>query len=230
MMENSENSLTASLKHIFAALLSHFGARDWWPAETPFEVVAGAILTQNTAWRNVERAIVALKAEGPLTPESLLRLEPQRLEALIRPAGFFRQKAERLQLFSAYLMNHYEGDLSAMLSGPLQEVRDELLCCKGIGPETADSILLYAGERLSFVVDAYTRRLFGRLGLLQGTESYDQVRFMFMNHLPHDPELFNEYHALIVEQCKQVCRVTPRCGDCCLRHDCVAYGDGEPGF
>lgn len=225
----AENSVTASLMSIFEALLGRFGPRYWWPAETPFEVVAGAILTQNTAWRNVERAIDALKAEGPLTAETLLRLEPQRLEALIRPAGFFRQKAQRLQLFSAYLMNQYEGDLSAMLSGPLQEVRDELLRCKGIGPETADSILLYAGERPSFVVDAYTRRLFGRLGLLQGTESYDQVRFLFMSHLPHDPELFNEYHALIVEQCKQFCRVKPRCCDCCLRYDCDAYRGGELG-
>jgi endonuclease-3 related protein len=220
-------SLTESLNDIFNCLLAHFGALHWWPAESPFEVVVGAILTQNTAWRNVEGAIAALKAEMPLTTGNLLRIERQRLEELIRPAGFFRQKAERLQLFAAHLMNHHAGDLSAMLAGPLSEVRDELLQCKGVGPETADSILLYAGGRPSFVVDAYTRRLLGRLGLLQGQESYDQVRQMFMTHLPHNSDLFNEYHALIVEQCKQYCRTKPLCSGCPLQGFCVAYQSGD---
>jgi endonuclease-3 related protein len=222
-----EKPLTDCLNDIFNRLLAHFGALHWWPADSPFEVVVGAILTQNTAWRNVERAIAALKAEAPLAVSNLLRIERQRLEELIRPAGFFRQKAERLQLFAAHLMNHHAGDLSAMLAGPLSEVRDELLQCKGVGPETADSILLYAGGQPSFVIDAYTRRLFGRLGLLRGQESYDQIRQLFMTHLPHNSDLFNEYHALIVEQCKQYCRTKPLCSDCPLQGCCVAYQHGN---
>ncbi len=219
--------LTECLNDIFNRLLARFGALHWWPADSPFEVVVGAILTQNTAWRNVELAIAALKGEVPLTAGNLLRIDRQRLEELIRPAGFFRQKAERLQLFAAHLMNHYAGDLSAMLAGPLQDVRDELLHCKGVGPETADSILLYAGGQPSFVVDAYTRRLLGRLGLLQGHERYDQIRQLFMTHLPHNSDLFNEYHALIVEQCKQHCRVKPLCCDCPLQGDCAVYRRGD---
>ena len=219
--------LTGCLNEIFNRLLTHFGELHWWPAESPFEVVVGAILTQNTAWRNVERVIAALKDEAPLTVDNLLRMDRQRLEELIRPSGFFRQKAERLQLFSAYLRGRYVGDLGAMLRGPLQQVRDELLRCKGVGPETADSILLYAGDRPSFVVDAYTRRLFDRLGLLQGKESYDQIRQMFMTHLPHNSGLFNEYHALIVEQCKRYCRTKPLCCDCPLQCDCAAYLRGD---
>lgn len=222
-----EKSMTECLTNIFNQLLDHFGPLHWWPADSPFEVVIGAILTQNTAWRNVEGAIAALKAEMPLTVGNLLRIERQRLEELIRPSGFFRQKAERLQLFAVHLMSHHAGDLSAMLAGPLIEVRDELLKCKGVGPETADSILLYAGGRPSFVVDAYTRRLFGRLGLLQGRESYDRIRQIFMTHLPHNSDLFNEYHALIVEQCKQYCRTKPFCSDCPLQGCCVAFQIGE---
>lgn len=220
-------SLTDCLNDIFNRLLEHFGALHWWPADSPFEVVVGAILTQNTNWRNVERAIAALKVEVPLTADNLLKIERQRLEVLIRPSGFFRQKAERLQLFAAHLMKHHAGDLNTMLAGPLSEVRAELLQCKGVGPETADSILLYAGGRPSFVVDAYTRRLLGRLGLLQGEESYDQIRQMFMTHLPHNSDLFNEYHALIVEQCKQYCRTKPLCSDCPLQCCCVAYQRGD---
>ncbi len=226
-MEMMAEPLIERLNNIFNLLLTHFGALHWWPADSPFEVMVGAILTQNTAWRNVEIAITALKDEIPLTSDNLAQIDRLRLEALIRPSGFFRQKAERLQLFANHLINHYAGDLDAMLSGSLQQVRDELLRCKGVGPETADSILLYAGHRPSFVVDAYTRRLFGRLGLLQGKESYEQIRQMFMTHLPHNSELFNEYHALIVEQCKQYCRTKPLCRDCPLQADCVVYLRGD---
>lgn len=222
-----EKPLPECLNDLFNGLLTHFGPLHWWPADTPFEVVVGAILTQNTAWRNVEMAITALKDEMPLTAVALLQIDRLRLEELIRPSGFFRQKAERRQLFAAHLMNYHAGDLSIMLSGPLQQVREELLRCKGVGPETADSILLYAGDRPSFVVDAYTLRLFGRLGLLQGREPYEQVRQMFMTHLPHNSDLFNEYHALIVEQCKQYCRTKPLCCDCPLRADCAAFQRGD---
>jgi len=208
-----------SLCHRLAA---HFGPLHWWPADTPFEVVIGAFLTQNTAWRNVELAMAGLKQAIPLTPQALCDLSTQRLEELIRPAGFFRQKAQRLQLFSTYLLDRHQGDLAAMLSGPLPQVRDTLLRLKGVGPETADCILLYAAQRPSFVVDAYTRRLLKRLGLLTGDESYAVIRALFMDHLPHQVDLFNAYHALIVEQCKIICRKRPLCESCPLRPQCPA--------
>jgi endonuclease-3 related protein len=209
------------LLDIFSRLAAHFGPLHWWPAQTPFEVVVGAILTQNTAWRNVEYAIANLKAAAALTPAALAGIDRGELENLIRPAGFFRQKAERLQLFARHLLSRYGGDLAAMLSGSMQAVRVELLACKGVGPETADSILLYAGDRPSFVVDAYTRRLFTRLGLLGGSEEYEAIRALFMDNLPPDTDLFNEYHALIVEECKIFCRKrAPLCPACPLLADC----------
>lgn len=201
---------------VFDRLAGYYGPLHWWPAETPFEVVIGAILTQNTAWRNVERAIAHLRAAGVLTPAGLRELPRAELERLIHPAGFFRQKAERLQLFVDHLFFHHGGDLAAMLVGDLDDVRRELLARKGIGPETADSILLYAGGRPSFVVDAYTRRIFSRLGLLAGEESYEKIRSLFMENLPADSDLFNEYHALIVEHAKTLCRKDPLCLHCPL--------------
>jgi endonuclease III related protein len=208
------------LTEIFRRLLAHHGPLHWWPAESPFEMAVGAILTQNTAWRNVEYAIANLRAAAALTPASLRCLDRCELERLIRPSGFFRQKAERLQLFSAYLLESHDGDLPRWLAGPLPQVRRQLLDLHGIGPETADSILLYAGHRPTFVVDAYTRRLFTRLGLLRGEESYEQIRALFMDNLPADAEYFNEYHALIVEQAKTYCRKTPRCAGCPLQELC----------
>jgi endonuclease-3 related protein len=209
---------------IFDRLAAHFGPLHWWPAQTPFEVVVGAILTQNTAWRNVEYAIAYLQAAGVLTPAALRAIERGELENLIRPAGFFRQKAERLQLFVEHLFTRHGGELKELLDGPLETVRAELLSLKGVGPETADSILLYAGNRPSFVVDAYTRRIFSRLGLLRDDEGYEAIRALFMDNLPHETDLFNEYHALIVEECKVFCRKrTPLCAPCPLLAICP-YG------
>lgn len=208
------------LLFICNCLADHFGPLHWWPADTPFEVVIGAFLTQNTAWRNVEQAMAALKQAIPLTPQALCALQPQHLEELIRPAGFFRQKAQRLQLFAAYLLERHDGDLDAMLSGAMPQVRETLLGFKGVGPETADAILLYAAQRPSFVVDAYTRRLLKRFGVLQGDECYAVIRDLFMEHLPHQVDLFNAYHALIVEQCKIFCRARPLCENCPLRPHC----------
>ncbi|MBN1958696.1 MAG: endonuclease III domain-containing protein [Desulfuromonadales bacterium] len=206
---------------IYRQLFDHYGPRDWWPAETPFEVVIGAILTQNTNWNNVEKAISNLKAADSLTSGVISTLPREELEELIRPSGFFRQKAERLQLFSNYLADRYQNDLDRMLQRPLEELRQELLSMKGIGPETADSILLYAGRRPSFVVDAYTLRLFSRLGLLTGRENYDQIRQLFMSQLEQDVALYNEYHALIVIHCKDFCRKKPLCPDCPIRDICL---------
>jgi endonuclease-3 related protein len=216
--------MDSRLPEIFDRLVAHFGPLHWWPAESPFEVVVGAFLTQNTAWRNVEQAIANLRQASALEPGSLLALPRPRLETLIRPAGFFRQKAERLQLFTGILFSRHDGDLAAMLDGDLARVRGALLSLKGVGPETADAILLYAGERPSFVVDAYTRRLFTRLGLLEGGEGYESIRALFMDNLPHEVDLFNEYHALIVEECKTFCRKrAPSCAPCPLLA-CCPYG------
>lgn len=206
---------------IFEHLAGHFGPLHWWPAESPFEMAVGAILTQNTAWTNVEKAIDRLRQEHLLSVKAIVSLPPQRLEEMIRPAGFFRQKAHRLQLFAAHLLALYGGSLETMLDADLEEVRAELLGLKGIGPETADSILLYAGDHPSFVIDAYTRRLFSRLGLLGGDETYNTIRRLFMDRLPPEADLFNEYHALIVEECKRYCRKRrPLCPACPLESIC----------
>ncbi len=209
------------LLHTYQKLLNHYGPRNWWPAETPFEVVIGAILTQNTNWNNVEKAIANLRKGEALTLGAILNLPLETLEQLIRPSGFFRQKAERLQLFCRYLQEHHQGSLEHLFDRELNLVREELLQLKGIGPETADSILLYAGQRLSFVVDAYTYRLFGRLGILSGKEKYSAVRELFMSNLRQDVQLYNEYHALIVIHCKNFCRKKPLCDSCFFTEMCL---------
>jgi endonuclease-3 related protein len=211
------------LTAIFDLLLARFGPLFWWPADTPFEVCVGAILTQNTAWTNVEKAIAALKAADLLNFEGLSGVEPARLAELIRPAGYFNVKSQRLKDFVAWLEERHNGSLEAMFNGEWQELREELLKVRGIGPETCDSILLYAGHKPTFVVDAYTRRLFHRLGLLAADASYDETRRFFMNNLPNDAALFNEYHALIVEECKTYCRVRPLCAECPLARRCPYY-------
>jgi endonuclease-3 related protein len=209
-----------SLLEIFNCLFERFGPLEWWPAETPFEVCVGAILTQNTAWSNVEKAICALKQAGIMSPESLHGCDPEQLARLIRPAGYFNVKSRRLKDFSAWLFRNHQGSLERMFAGNWQELRAELLRVRGIGPETADSILLYAGNKPTFVVDAYTRRLFQRLGLLPEAAGYDHTRALFMNNLPEDVRLFNEYHAQIVEQCKRFCRSRPLCSGCPLYNPC----------
>lgn len=209
-----------SLEEIFSRLFERFGPLHWWPADTPFEVCVGAILTQNTAWSNVEKAIRALKQAGILTPEALQESDQELLARLIRPAGYFNVKSRRLKDFTAWLFLHHHGSLERMFAGHWQELRTDLLRVRGIGPETADSILLYAGDKPTFVVDAYTRRLFQRLGLLPETAGYEETRALFMNRLPGDAALFNEYHAQIVQQCKSFCRSKPLCNDCPLRSSC----------
>ncbi len=209
-----------NLMTIYQRLLDHYGPRHWWPAESDFEMVIGAILTQNTNWKNVEQAISNLRIARKLSVPSINALTQNELELLIQPAGFFRQKAERLKLFSNYLSENYQGQLKIMLQQPLAPLREELLSLKGIGPETADAILLYAGRQPSFVVDAYTGRIFQRLGLLDRSEKYEKIRSLFMTNLPSDVPLFNEYHALIVEHAKQHCQKKPRCENCPLANEC----------
>jgi len=210
-------SLPARLTTVFELLLSRYGQRHWWPAETPFEVCVGAILTQNTAWTNVEKAIVNLKAEDLLSPEALRDCATTELARCIRPAGFFNVKAERLKEFVHWLFSRYSGSLERMFAEEWQQLREQLLQVKGIGSETADSILLYAGAKPTFVVDAYTRRIFSRLAILPTIATpYEAVRALFMTSLPADAPLYSEFHALIVEHAKVHCRSTPRCGGCPL--------------
>ena len=208
------------LHKVFNTLLATYGPRHWWPGETPFEVCVGAILTQNTNWGNVEKAIANLKTADRLSMAGIASLAPDELAALIRPAGYFNVKAARLQAFTAFMLQEYDGSLDRLFTGPWQITRHELLAVKGIGPETADSILLYAGQKPSFVVDAYTRRIFSRLGLVDEQISYDRLRDFFIDRLPQDTALFNEYHALIVELGKQACRPKPQCSACCLAASC----------
>jgi len=208
------------LLEIFDTMLDAYGPRFWWPAETPFEVCVGAILTQNTNWGNVEKAIANLKREGLLSPEGLRDVPVERLAELIRPAGYFNVKSGRLKDFIVWLFAEYGGSLDRMFHGDWRVLREELVKVRGIGPETCDSILLYAGHRPSFVVDAYTKRLFSRLGLISESAAYEDVRSLFMTNLPDDRELYNEYHALIVQHCKERCRKKPLCEACPLRSLC----------
>jgi endonuclease-3 related protein len=209
------------LIQIYDLLLERYGHRHWWPAETPFEVCVGAILTQNTNWGNVERAIANLKGERLLSPRGLRAVPVERLAEVIRPAGYFNVKSVRLKGFISWLFDNYGGSVERMAAAEWTALREGLLRVKGIGPETADSILLYACKKPSFVVDAYTKRLLSSLGLISGREGYEEVRALFMKNLPPDVALFNEYHALIVQHAKEHCRKRARCAGCAL-HFCPA--------
>ena len=202
-------------------LHDHFGPLHWWPADSPFEVVIGAILTQNTAWTNVEQAIHNLKSADAISAERVAVMPIAQLEELIKPSGFFRQKAARLQSLAKHLVDDWQSNLADLCSGPLDNARARLLALPGVGPETADSILLYAAHRPSFVVDAYTRRIFERIGLLRGREKYDEIRLMFMQNLPKQVDLYNEYHAQIVHLAKNYCRRNKTlCSECPLNGVC----------
>ncbi len=205
------------LPEIFSRLLAHFGPQQWWPAESPFEVMVGAILTQNTNWGNVERAMARLKIEGVLFPHVLNELPPATLAEYIRPAGYFNLKSRRLKNFARFFVERFNGDVAAMRAVPLAALREELLNVHGIGPETADSILLYAALQPSFVIDAYTYRVLRRHVLVHEDATYDELRALFMDALPADTTYFNEFHALFVAAGKNYCRPkNPRCSDCPL--------------
>ncbi len=207
------------LLRLYDAAFSALGPQHWWPAESRFEVAVGAILTQNAAWTNVERAIANLKRARLLTPEALARVPLRTLARALRPSGYFRVKARRLKAFILHLSRRHGGSLRRMLAQPLATIRAELLSVPGVGPETADSILLYAGDHPIFVVDAYTRRIFSRHRLVSPKMSYEELQRLFMANLPTDPALFNEYHALLVHVGKEFCRSRPRCEACPLKFD-----------
>jgi endonuclease-3 related protein len=205
------------LMRIYQKLYQAYGSRHWWPGETSFEVMVGAILTQNTSWRNVEKAIQRLKENGILNPEGVYHLKKSQLAPLIRSSGYYRIKADRLKSFVDFLFEEYGGDLKRMKSERLAELREKLLGIKGIGPETADSILLYGLKKPIFVVDAYTKRILSRHGMISEKASYEEVQKLFMDHLPPDEKLFNEYHALFVHLGKTLCKKTARCDICSLK-------------
>lgn len=209
-------------ERLYRQLLDHYGPMDWWPARTPFEVCVGAILTQNTNWKNVQKAIANLDAAGCLSLQSINTLPAEKLAELIRPAGYYNIKSRRLQNLTGFLQQRYHGSLEQLFARDWQLTRKELLELNGIGPETADSILLYAGNLPTFVVDSYTRRIFSRLGLVDPDIGYEPLRCWFMAQLPPNPALFNEYHALIVQHAKDHCRSRPFCDSCPFRTDCAA--------
>jgi endonuclease-3 related protein len=208
--------ITEQLTEIYQLLFDRFGPQHWWPGETRFEIITGAILTQNTNWANVEKAIANLKSAHLLTPEKLYHLEIPQLAELIRPAGYYNIKAKRLKSFLNWLFNSYGGILENLENLDISRLRDELLAVNGIGPETADSILLYAFDRPIFVVDAYTARVAVRHGLIEPDADYEQLRELFQSNLPEDVRLFNEYHALLVRLGKEFCRPSARCPGCPL--------------
>ncbi|NQT90311.1 MAG: endonuclease III domain-containing protein [Candidatus Omnitrophica bacterium] len=205
------------LLKIYNLLYKVYGPRRWWPADGAFEVCVGAILTQNTNWSNVEKAISALKKQKVLSPLAIKKMDSRRLARLIRPCGYYNVKAKRLKSFISFLYKSHGGNLAGMQGLKPRQMREILLGIKGIGPETADSILLYALKKPIFVVDAYTRRLFTCQGLVDDSLGYDEIQSMFMENLPTGSRLFNEYHALIVEHAKRVCKARPRCSHCVLR-------------
>ena len=203
------------LQELFQKLLQALGPQDWWPGETPFEVALGAILTQNTNWNNVARTIADLKAAGLLEPGALRELPEGELARRLRPAGYYNIKARRLKNFLAFL-GQFQDSMARLAAVELDSLRPALLGVKGIGPETADSILLYALNQPTFVVDAYTFRILSRHGLISEPCSYEELRQLFMDHLPAEVPLYQEYHALLVRAGKEFCRPRPRCPQCPL--------------
>ena len=200
------------LQTIYRRLHNTYGPQHWWPADSAFEVMVGAVLTQNTAWKNVEQAIANLRRNDCLDLQRLLSLSPRKLAGMITPSGYFNIKAKRLRNLCLWLAA--EGGIRELAQRDTGSLRSALLSVKGVGPETADAILLYACARPVFVIDVYTRRLFNRLGLIAGTESYETLRGYFETALPADVPLYNEYHALIVRHAKERCAVTRQCRHC----------------
>ncbi len=210
--------INEQLTEIYRLLFESFGPQHWWPGETQFEIIIGAILTQNTSWANVEKAIANLKSADLLNPESLHSLDHSQLAELIRPAGYFNIKAKRLKSFLDWLFENYDGRLRNLEGVETYQLRTGLLSVKGIGPETADSILLYAFGRPVFVVDAYTARIAVRHQLIEPDAGYEQLQDLFQSNLQQDVQLFNEYHALLVRLGKDFCKPRPKCPACPLQH------------
>jgi endonuclease-3 related protein len=201
---------------LYERMLRHFGPQHWWPGESPLEIMIGAVLTQNTNWSNVERAIKNLRRDDLIDIEKLVKIDPSALAELIRPAGYFNIKAKRLKSLIDFVWREYEGDLDRFFNLPIDQLREKLLSVNGIGRETADDIVLYAAGKPTFVVDAYTYRIMVRHRLIAEDDDYEAIKEMFETHLPTDLALFNEYHALLVATGKNFCRKLARCEGCPL--------------
>jgi endonuclease III related protein len=213
------------LLKIYKILRNRFGHQEWWPGDSPFEVMIGAILTQNTAWKNVEKAIANLKSEGLLSYEGLIKCSMEKLAFLVRPSGYYNQKAKKLKNFLSFMEENFGGSIDSMKRVKLDKMRKMLLEVNGIGPETADSILLYALAKRIFVVDAYTKRIFSRIGLIESFWNYEKIQAFFMDNLSSSLPLYNDYHAQIVMFGKEICRTRPKCDLCPLIRDC-RFGRG----
>lgn len=219
MKNTKQNKIEKILLRYFNKMYNHFGPLNWWPGDSPFEVMVGAVLTQNTSWSNVEKAISNLKQKGYLDPYKILDLSLKELAEIVKPSGFFNVKAKRLKSLIYFFVEEYDADIRKMLKDDLFSLRKKLLSVNGIGKETADSILLYALNKPIFVIDAYTKRIFSRHGIISEEMDYDDLQSFFMRHLPQDVSLYNEYHAQIVLTGKTYCRKKPLCEKCPLKDE-----------
>ncbi|MHC1605624.1 MAG: hypothetical protein ACXQTP_06630, partial [Candidatus Methanofastidiosia archaeon] len=221
LMDDKELAEIASRIRELAEMLNcHYGWLEWWPHDGPFEVMVGAILTQQTTWKNVTKAIENLKEKGKLDPRAISSLRDEELEKLVRPSGFYRQKAQRLKEFSRFLVNEFDAKPEKLFALPVKKVRERLLAINGIGPETADSMLLYAGDLPSFPIDAYTKRLLLRMGLVSGNVSYDELQKYFKGAFSNNTKELKQAHAVIVVHCQTFCRKNPQCGNCPIQNIC----------
>jgi len=211
-----EQKLKHIMPEVYRRLFKRYGPQHWWPADEPFEVIVGAILTQSAAWTNVEKAVNNLKEAGALTAGALRAMPEPELARLIYPSGYHNVKSRKLKAFAGWFGERYGDSLEKLFAQDARVLRDRLLAVYGIGEETADSILLYAGNKPVFVIDAYTRRIIDRMGLAPRVKSYTEYQKIFMSALPPDASLFNEYHALLVRLAKETCRKKPLCNQCCL--------------
>jgi endonuclease-3 related protein len=218
-LKNTEKTLL----QIYHRLFEYYGPQHWWPGDSPLEVMVGAILTQSTAWQNVEKAIINLKTAGVMSSDALRDIPTPELAQLIRPSGYYNAKARKLQALLCWLSAVCGDNLNGLFTRNTGELRLQLLGVHGIGPETADSILLYAGNKPVFVIDTYTRCIYNRLGLGPKEDTYDAWQMFFMKNLPADVALFNEYHALLVRHGKEACRKQPTCDSCCMCDICRAH-------
>lgn len=207
------------IRDFYNALYSRYGPQDWWPAESELECILGTILTQNTSWKNVEKAFENLKSRGLISVDKLDSISTEKLALLIRPSGYFNQKAVKIKTFISYVKKAYNGELGKMLDEDTDRLREKLLSIKGIGPETADSILLYALKRPVFVIDTYTSRVLSRHSMVSMETSYQEMQELLMNSVPNDVQVFNEYHALFVKVGKEHCKRKALCKGCPLEYD-----------
>ncbi len=222
--------MSSTLQTVYDRLFDAFGPQNWWPGDTPFEIMVGAVLVQNTAWKNVEKAIRNLAERDLLDPVALNEVAEEELQELVRPAGYYRVKTKRLRCLVRFVVERYDGDLNAMFATGLASLREELLSLNGIGPETADSILLYAGGLPTFVVDTYTHRILARHGWIGFDAGYYEIKDHFEGNLVEDVRLYNEFHALLVRAGHLYCRKRPKCAECPLADLLPEGGVREPDF